>query len=94
MELHVLNSPLHLITELMANVPMLDKDESARVSQPELVKLTDKGDTLWHEEVFFDTNALDVHAYFCQVQPYLQCYYPYDTGPGAGPSHTISVHLL
>ena len=56
----------------MANVPMLDKNESVRVSPSELVKLTHKSDTLCHEEGFFDTNALYVHADFCQVQPYLQ----------------------
>ena len=63
MELRVRVSPLHLITELMTNVPMLDKDEFVRVSQSELVKLAHKSDTLCHEECFFATNALDVHAY-------------------------------
>ena len=63
MELQVRVSPLHLISELMVNVPMLSKDEFVRVSQSELVKLTHKRDTLCHEECFLATNALDVHAY-------------------------------
>ena len=63
MESQVRVRPPPLINEVVANVLTLDKDRFVKVSQSDFIKLTHKSDTLCHEESFFATNDLDVHAY-------------------------------